>query len=433
MDKKTTSPNRKEVLVVVYYFPPMGSSGVQRPLKLVKYLRDYGWEPVVLVPKPGAYSHFDDSLDDELRSLDLTIYRVHASTPFHTRGIGSLLKILPEPLKEQLRRFSGNYFLPDNKTGWIEPALTKADEIWPKHTFKAIFSTAPPYSNHIIAQKLKEKYGIAVMMDFRDDWTESHLISYKNESHKQKMLEIEQEVVASADLVTAINQPMLDSLKSRSTQKEQRFELLNQGYDPADFENLNVNHSKVNRINILYNGIFYGENQPDSFLKGVSLLLKNQPTFRNEIKLTFQGGIPEKTQGLISELNLSDLVDDRGYLPHNESVQGLLDADLLWFIVGHTKSKEQVLTGKLFEYIGSGKPILGLVPEGGAAAVVLEKYGRGWQVEPHDPEKIAEIITILINHIKAGKMPEVNQHISEQYNRKVIAGEAARLLDSLLS
>ena len=409
----------------------MGSSGVQRPLKLVKYLRNFGWEPIIITPKPGLYSHFDDSLNEELESLNFTIYRVDAKTPFHKPGISKGLGNLPSWITKILRFFSGFWYLPDNKIGWIEPAVEKADEIWNKHAFKAIYSTAPPYSNHIIAKKLKKKYKIPVLMDFRDDWLGSHLLSFPTIWHKQKMQAIEQDVVSNADAVTAINQPMLDSINSRVFSDKIQFEVINQGFDPADFEDVKPVPKKDEKIEILYNGIFYGENQPHTFLKAISILLDDKPDLKQRIKLVFQGGLPGEAVKLINRLGIQDIIDNRGYVSHKKSITGLVSADILWFIVGHSKNKEQVMTGKLFEYLATGKPIFALIPENGSAAEVVKKYGCGFIADPHDPEEIAKIIGILLHLKLKDQMPPVNHTYITTFNRRIIAGKVAEILDSI--
>ncbi|MDZ7806549.1 MAG: hypothetical protein U5K71_05495 [Gracilimonas sp.] len=146
----------KNVLFIVYYFPPLGGSGVQRPLKFIKYLREFGWNPVVICPEPGAYPYYDDSLLEELENLSIEVHRTKANTPFHMPFLKERKLILSERLAETGRRLSKLFMYPDNKKGWIEPAVKKATELAQTHDFDVIFSTAPPFSDHLVASELKE-------------------------------------------------------------------------------------------------------------------------------------------------------------------------------------------------------------------------------------------------------------------------------------
>ena len=172
---------------------------MQRPLKFVKYLRQYGWNPIVLAPEPGMYHTFDESLERELDEMDIEVHRVKGGTPFHKLGGKSKqVSFIPEWLNKPLRIVSSFFWLPDNKIGWIKPAFAKAHELIAKHSIDAIFSTAAPYSNHIIAAQLKQNTGLPVVMDMRDDWLESHLITYPTGYHKKKMAHIEQATLSKA-------------------------------------------------------------------------------------------------------------------------------------------------------------------------------------------------------------------------------------------
>ncbi|MCA1802442.1 MAG: glycosyltransferase, partial [Rhodothermaceae bacterium] len=205
------------VLFIVYYLPPMGSSGVQRPLKLIKYLPQFGWEPVVVAPEPGVYHTFDESLTQELIESGAEVHRVAGKTLFHSTGGQAMgLSSLPESARRVLRSVSSWFYLPDNKRGWIRPAISECDKIIEQGSIDIIFSTAPPYSNHLIAADLGKRYNIPVVMDFRDDWLGSHLLNMPTSMHRQKMAQLEKKTLQQASLITAINKTMLLSLKSRN-------------------------------------------------------------------------------------------------------------------------------------------------------------------------------------------------------------------------
>ena len=170
----------KNVLFIVYYFPPMGGSGVQRPLKFVKYLKEYGWNPIVLTPEPGMYQIFDDTLLKEVEETEVEVHRVQGNTPFHLMGSSANNTGLVTGKKATiLRAISRLMFFPDNKKGWIKTGYKKGLELLKSKEIDLIFSTTPPFSNNILAHKLSEETGIPFVIDYRDLFEEN---KFENQS-----------------------------------------------------------------------------------------------------------------------------------------------------------------------------------------------------------------------------------------------------------
>jgi len=406
----------------------MGGSGVQRPLKFVKYLRNYGWNPIVLTPKPGAYHTFDETLEKELNELEVEVFRVEAKTPFHTAGQKPIkIDFIPGWLAKQLRKISTFFWLPDNKTGWIEPGVKMGEKLIKKKDIKAIFSTAPPYSNHLIAQKLKKTTGVPVVMDMRDDWLESHLIKYPTSFHKKKMAVIEKSAFDKADVITVINKDTQHAISNRVGNND-KIKLLNQGFDPEDFPGLQPERGE--KLKFLYSGLFYGERTPEKFLQAVGLFFLSEPDARHQIELQFQGGIDQGVYKIVEHLGMAHTIKDFGYLPHKQAVKNLEKADILWLVVGHTKKANQVTVGKMFEYFGAQKPILGLVPDG-SSKKLLQEYGAGFVCNPNNVEEIKTQIGVIYRLWKQNKLPKVNNAFLKLYNRKLITGDLANILNEV--
>jgi glycosyltransferase involved in cell wall biosynthesis len=487
------------VLFIVYYLPPMGSSGVQRPLKLIKYLPRFGWEPVVVAPEPGVYHTFDESLTQELNESGAEVHRVAGKTLFHSTGGQAMgLSSLPESARRVFRSVSSWFYLPDNKRGWIRPAISECNKIIEQGNIDIIFSTAPPYSNHLIAADLGKRYNIPVVMDFRDDWLGSHLLNLPTSMHRQKMAQLEKKTLQQASLITAINKTMLLSLKSRNEDyscnggrsyagsihdgavhgtndrvegsfravdypgedvsdendrskksdrkvmnhresdagSRTRYMVLPQGFDPADFPEIDPRPSrdacKKDPIRLTYNGIFYGAQKPDVFLAAVRALLDSGYIGENDIQLVFQGGLEKPVLQHISDLDLNRVTVNMGYIPHRESVKNLFESDLLWFTVGRQKNENQVTTGKLFEYIGTGKPILGLVPNGEAARI-LDAYGAGYRADPDSTEQVQQILSEILSKLRSKCIPPADPDFMRTFNRISIAGKLASRFDELKS
>lgn len=420
------------VLFIAYYLPPMGASGVQRPLKFIKYLSHFGWHPVVLAPEPGAYHTFDPSLTDELDQADATVVRIDADTPFHRWGrTMKFLDKLPQSLQRWLRRWSYGVMLPDNKKGWIDPAVKKAQQLIREHDIEVIFSTAPPYSNHCIAARLREQTGIPVIMDFRDDWLESQLIEYPTRWHKRKMAALEKRTVSKADAITVLDSHMRNRLRRRWGD-QLIYNIVPHGYDPADFNQTGTTslHYDPGKLNLLYSGIFIHHNQPDPFLSAVKRLMDRLPALKNELKLHFQGGLEKRHRQIIDRMNLANQVVDYGYLPHQQAVANLLKTDAVWFISNFGSEHKQVKSGKLFEYMGSGKPILGLIYEGGEEERLLKRYGASYIASPAEPGQAADRIEKLYKDWKSGNLPESDRSWVTRFDRFELTRQLADIFNT---
>ncbi|MEP1150160.1 MAG: hypothetical protein ABJH08_00405 [Balneola sp.] len=405
----------------------MGGSGVQRPLKFAKYLKEFGWNPIILCPEPGAYHTFDESLQQELDSLDLEVHRVSGNTPFHKTGKRRQVN-LPGWLENKLRKVSTFFWLPDNKKGWINSAYKKALEIIESKNIEAIFSTANPYSNLILAKRLKEKTKIPVLMDLRDEWLESHLLKYPTKWHRKKMAQIEKDTLSSADILTVINEGYKKSFQERF--KELDIRVLNQGFDPEDFNKIKNEVRDNNKIKILYSGLFYGERTPYLFLKAVRSILDEFPEIKESIELQFQGGLSKEVKNWARHFKLEKSIVDHGYLPHKKAIHNLMKADVLWLMIGHMNNSELVTVGKMFEYFGTKKPILALVPNG-SSRVLLDNYNAAYYAHPFKEEEIIEVLKELIKDFQNSKLPKANSEFINKFNRRIVTAELANLLDEL--
>lgn len=418
----------KNVLFIVYYFPPMGGSGVQRPLKFAKYLRDFGWNPIVICPEPGAYHTFDKSLQQEVEALNLGVHRVKANTPFHRTGQSPREVKVPGTMAKILRWFSAFFFIPDNKKNWIEPGLEKALELVKEKNIDAVFASGPPYSNLMLAQKLKEKTGIPVVMDLRDDWVESHLINYATTWHKKKMEQLEIDTLTKANALLTINDKIAESVYSRVLKN---VEVIGHGYDPEDFDSAGeVASGSPQKLKFLYSGTFYPESRPDSFLKAVHRLVERNPELKEKIELQFQGGLNSKHWKVIHEFDLIPMVVDFGYVDHGLAVKNLMNADVLWLNIGQTKNPEIISLGKTSEYFAAKKPILGLVPEG-SAKTMLEEYGKAFIADPYDITEITGQLSAIVECYEKNSWPKHSDEVVDAYNRKMLTEKLAQILDEI--
>ena len=407
----------------------MGGSGVQRPLKFAKYLKDYGWEPIVVAPEPGIYHTFDESLIQELKDSSIRVERVPNSFLF---GAGNRkAKTSPKsPWKTTLLKWITSwFFLPDNKKGWISSAVQRCVEINNRETIAAVFATAPPYSNLIAARQIKEKTGLPVVMDLRDDWLESHLIHYPTQWHFKKMKAIEKDTLKAANHITAVNKFYTSKIADRLGDECPETTVIPNGFDQENFDRA-VPAGDDDVFSILYSGLFYGSRKPDWFLQSVCRVIERNSEFREKIQIQFQGGLDQSHWKTINQMGLTDIVIDFGYLKHQDAVQNLVNSDLLFLTLGNRKHISAVTPGKVFEYMGSLKPILAFIPDG-VTRSLLEEYGAAAVVGIKDVDAGADAIEDFFEKWKSGGLPGGDPGFVKQFERAHTAGVLSHILEGL--
>ncbi len=421
----------KNVLIIAYYFPPMGGSGVQRPLKFAKYLKDYGWNPVVLCPEPGAYPWFDKSLSDELESLSVEVIRVKAKTPFHLLGKFRKDLQMPSGRKASLFRWlSRLLYYPDNKVGWIQPAVAKGEELIRKYDPELVFSTAPPFSNHIIGKRLAENTGLPLVLDYRDSWTQNHFQTNLFRWQRRILRKMERECLDKARAVVVLDSFMEQGIKDAHPGLEVKTVVIPHGFDPDDFKSkgeASLSY-KEGKLNWLYSGLFYESNQPDLFLEAAKELGEQQPEFLSDNHFHFQGGMDKRVRARVSELGLEEYVTNYGYLDHAKAVLNLRRADVLWMLSDFDPMFKQVKSGKLFEYFGAMKPILGMVHEG-SSSICLAEYGAGFTAPPDNKEEIRATMRDIYNRWKQNRPFQVDKNFVDSFDRKKLTEQLATFFD----
>ncbi|PLX24106.1 MAG: glycosyl transferase family 1 [Ignavibacteria bacterium] len=420
------------VLVVAYYFPPLGLSGVQRTLKFVRYLPQFGWQPTVLTVEDRGYFAKDEALLREIDGLDIDVIRTPSIDPLHLFRRRSVVRMPSGQTLGRLSKLSQALFIPDNKIGWKKHAVAAAMEYLAEHPVDVIYATAPPYTDFLIGMELKRRTGLPLVLDYRDAWVENPLHSYLTPLHRAQHSRLERKTLRAADAVVSINRPIKERiLKGNSFLSHGEVQIISQGYDQADFETVRPDRAQDGVLRFLYAGTFYYNRTPEYFLRALQKVFTQKPELRGSIEAHFVGTTREEDTRLIEVLQLSDAVRQHGYLPHNETVQQLIDADVLWMTIGRGKGEDMMSTGKLYEYLGARKPVLACIPDGDARQV-LSKSGAAFIVAPDDIDAIADQILTLYDLHKNDRLPAPSYSYVEQFSRRTLAGQLATLLASLL-
>ncbi len=417
----------RKVLVIAYYFPPMGLSGVQRTLKFVKYFPNFQWMPTVLTVTTTGYFAKDESLLKEIVPHGIRVVRTNSFDPNRLFRKQEVVKMPAERTRKILSRISDSIFIPDNKIGWRRPALKRATELLRKEKFDAIFATAPPQTDFLIGKALKERFHLPLMIDYRDAWYDYPFKFYPTPLHKYVNFRLEKSVLHVADAIIVASRRTKELLLRRyKSLTYNDIQIISQGFDPEDMAIApSAKLPKIDKMRITYSGVFYEDRTPEYFLEALHLVYKNNAKLRGRIEACFIGAFRDEHRKIINRLGLQNSVNILGYLEHADSVRYLLASDVLWVMMGDDKSSP----GKIFEYIGAKKKILGCVPQGMIRAIIEE--AGGVCVEPRDVPKIAEAIVSLHEQFERRQLRGPRPAVIDKYNRITLTGEVAKTLSAL--
>lgn len=376
----------KRVLFISYYFPPSGGPGVQRGLKFVRYLREFGWEPTVLTVAPefAAFPALDASLLHEIPP-DLAVHRTKAFNPFDwyakisgKKGTQAVtvgkLHAASSPQEALMQWLRANLFVPDARVGWNRYALKKGLQLLKEQRFEAIITTSPPHSTHLIGRALHRKTGVAWLADFRDPWTD--ISYYPSLPHlrlvRQWDAALERSVLSEASFVTVVSPYYLAKMQAKLAPPAQsKFRLLWNGFDEEDLLPPLLASPLSPTFDLVYAGSLFIP--PTGLWEALAALRPELP----KLRLKFTGRIDPQILEAIALYGLEDIFSQSAYVPHAEAIARMRAAAVLLLVIEDTPGTQGILTGKIFEYMATGRPILGIGPRDGDAAALLKQTQTG--------------------------------------------------------
>lgn len=413
----------RKVLFIAYYFPPMGLSGVQRPLKFAKYLPDFGWEPIILTTSDSSFYAFDKSLEEELDSLNLSIYRTNSKSNVRKE------QNLPPYFIQKSGRYVKSFInMPDSKSYWRKPALKLAKSIITKHKIEAIYATAPPYTNFLIGRDLSNKYNIPLTIDYRDSWVDNKFNFYPTPLHRQKAIKMEQSVINEAEKIVVISRYAKELLIKRyPLLSYDDVSIIPHGFDEDDlapYRNLNPDSSY---FTILHLGSFLDDRTPKYFYKALKSFIKKHPEAKSRIRLQIIGKIRKGQENLPKRYGLHEIVTQTGYQNHRIAVENLFTADILWLMLN-----DDIRTpGKLYEYFGSRKPLIITAPDGN-----MKELGKKTKAcltsNAGDTKSIEENIATYYKLWKEKMLPSADESFVSQFNRRLLTEQLSKILNNSL-
>jgi glycosyltransferase involved in cell wall biosynthesis len=433
----------KKVLIISYYFPPAGGPGSQRVVKFVKYLSQFGWQPLVLTVENGEFPFLDHSLENDIPPAT-KIYRTKSWEPFQlykkltgrkqseTLPVG-LITRTEKGIREKIFTWIRvNMFVPDARIGWIKSATNKAFEIIEKNAIDIIFSSSPPHSLQLIAKNLKERTRIPWVADFRDPWTEIRYYQFTNRTRYafDKDTRLEAEVLGKADAIISVSQSLTENFKALSQNTNiSRFDVISNGYDPTDF--LELKYKADSNFKIVHIGNLLAHQNPKALWMGLQNLVTNYSELKTEVKVQFLGGVHENIIQAAKQLGLEELIEKLDFIPHNEALSVMKSAELLLVVIPDVNNNQGIVTGKIFEYIGSGRPILLIGPENCDAAKIISQIPNGTRCTYTDSEKCTQLLIQMIKDWRHSRLSESPLEVRTPFSRLNLTRKLVEIFNSL--
>lgn len=431
----------KNVLVIAYYFPPSGGPGVQRVLKHVQYLRDFGWNPIVLTVANGDFPARDESLLAKIPSgihverteiyEPYTLYRKFtgktADTPIDVNTIkkDSQGRTFTESVAEFIR---ATFFIPDARVGWLATAVPAGLRLIKEYNIQAIYNSSPPYTTALIARQLKRRTGLRWVTGFRDPWT-GFLTSPKRWMLPATIdRALEHSVFREADAIECAWEGIINDIRGKFPDlPSEKFHHVPNGFDALDYPAIETKGNQ--RFTITYTGSMYGRRTPISFFAALELLIQRGELKATDFHARFIGRFGAEIHAMFEQTSFQGSLEIIGYMPHEESIRQLLLSDALLLVVDESKESEKIVPGKVYEYIGAGKPIIAVAPPNGAIADLLRETQTGRIAHQSEVEQLADIIRDYYVDWKHGtSIFAPNRNVIDRYERKNAAGQLAALL-----
>ena len=425
---------KKKVLIITYYWPPAGGSGVQRWLKFSKYLRGFEIEPVIYTIDNPSYPILDKSLESEipkdLEILKQAIFEPNSMLSFFGRNnkkeSAGFLNPNPTFFGSIIQYIRANYFIPDARKFWIQPSVNFLSNYLENNHIDAIITTGPPHSMHLIGLELKKKLGIKWISDFRDPWTEIDYFQQLPLTKKatKKHQDLEQEVLINSDMVVVVGETM----KEKFLKHTKRIEVLTNGFDTIE----DLSTQKLDeKFSITHVGLMNSDRNPTILWEVLNEISNTNLNFKNDLRIKLIGKLDD---AVIQDLKVFDhnTIETIPYLDHKDVGKYQASSQVLLLSINEVPSAKGIITGKIFEYLQAKRPILAIGPEDGDAAMILKNTNAGTIVGFKNKTALKATILNLYKDYKEGVLFVKSINI-EQYHRKNITSQLAEVIKKVVS
>lgn len=424
----------KRVLVIAYYWPPSGGSGVQRWVKMCKYLPSLDWQPVVYTPSNPAVTSFDETLAADIPAEVEVLRRpilepgqfAKRSTAAQVTPINSQKKTFKQRIAMWIR---GNCFIPDPRVLWVWPSGNFLCKYLKEHPVDAIVSTGPPHSMHLIAKHVARRTGLPWVSDFRDPWTKMFYFKHLNLTSRAEDMHVKMElsVLDESTRVVAVSPLVLQDFAQVT---KTPVSLITNGFDADDFAPGPRASFVSERFTLVHAGLFAADGNPLCMWEVLGELCAHDTGFKKDFLLEFCGKTDSAVLKAAADAGLGDNMHDYGYVDHKSVVEKMKDAAVLMLPLRREPEYRATLPGKLFEYLASRRPVIGIGQKDGAMAAILASTGAGQTFGWEEKEAVSAWILEKYGLWKKGILDDNKADISA-YSREGLAAAYARLLNEI--
>lgn len=429
---------KKRVLIITYYWPPAGGISVLRSLKIAKYLRQFGWEPIIHTLENPDYPILDDSNNKHIPE-GIEILKTPAFEPF------TLFKKLTgrskkDPLVNVLNTHDNkpgllhnlsvwlraNYFIPDARSLWIKPSVKNILNYIDSNPVDAIFTDGPPHTNTRIATIIKQKTGIPWLMDFQDPWTQVDYYKLFPIGKKADVLhkKMEQEAFEEASLTTIVSPTWKQDLESIGARN---VHVIPWGFDPEDYEGLSIQSKDSDKIVISHVGHLGSDRYLGGLIKALSEL-KSKSADVSKFQFKFAGSVDRAFINDVQNHGLSELFQFVGQIGRREALELTLSSDVLLLPLNKAENVQGRIPGKLFEYIYSKNMIWVFGPEKTDVNQIIKETRTGFSTQYDDVLEIQRYLDLFLKDVGNTRVQPTD---IEKYSVVHLTQKIASYLDSI--
>ncbi len=422
----------KKVLIISYYWPPAGGSGVQRWLKFSKYLPKYGWNPIIYTPENPYFEVRDEALLNDIPA-EVKVWKTSIWEPYSLKdklfgkgkksqsaGVISDKKSLKNKVLNWVR---GNVFIPDPKIFWVKPSVKYLLKKIKEEKIEHIITTGPPHSMHLIGLGLKKVMPqLKWVADFRDPWSELDLLDefHLSKLSRKKHQRLEEEVLKTADITLTVSERWVKDLQRLGAKKT---ELITNGFDSEDFD---VKLKTNNKFIVGHYGLLNHLRNPKNLWKSLSDLCEKNAVFAEKLEIHLSGNIDgDVISEIVAFPSLKDKVKQLGYLSHAQVLEQYNEASVLLLLLFNSKSGVGNYPGKIFEYFAAQKPILAFGPTDSDTEKLIHKTNSGLYFS-YDNKVLKQSILGLFEENK-----KFNFNNTESFSREKLTEKLSKTLNNL--
>ena len=415
----------KKVLIITYYWPPAGGSGVQRWLKFSKYLPENGWKPYIFTPDSPSFDVKDEDLISDIH-IETEVWTTPIWEPYSLKdklfgksesSNAGIIQYKSSTENKIMNWVRGNIFIPDPKVFWVKPSIKLLSKKIKEEGITHVVSTGPPHSMHLIALGLKKQNpDLKWVADFRDPWSELDLLNefHLTKKSKQKYRKLEKEVLQNADVTLTVSETWVESFKILGSNN---VKLITNGFDVDDFE---VRERENDKFIIGHFGLLNHLRNPKNLWKTLHDLCDENPDFNIKLEIRLSGNIDtEVLQNITQYFHLKNKVKVLGYLSHKEVLREYNESSVLLLLLFNSESGIGNYPGKIFEYFAAKRPILGFGPKESDTQKLMEKTESGNYHYYEDVNLKENIISLFENKEEFVVSDEINNFTRKKLTKKL--------------